>query len=53
MVILHNDVDTPYPKPAQDTYMLSQLRELFLRHPKTTIIWAHCGLGRVVRPIQD
>jgi len=53
VVILHNDVDTPYPKPDQDTYWLSQLRELFLRHPKTTIIWAHCGLGRVVRPIKD
>jgi len=53
VVILHNDVDTPYPKLDQDTYMLSQLRELFLRHRKTTIIWAHCGLGRVVRPIKD
>ena len=23
------------------------------RHPKTTIIWAHIGLGRVVRPVKD
>ncbi len=53
VVILHNDVDTPYPKPNQDTYMLSQLRELFVRHPKTRIIWAHCGLGRVIRPIPN
>jgi hypothetical protein len=53
VVILHNDVDTPFPRPDQETYMLSQLRELFLRHPKTTIIWAHCGLGRVVRPIKQ
>jgi predicted TIM-barrel fold metal-dependent hydrolase len=30
-----------------------QLRDLFLRHPKTTIIWAHMGLGRVVRPVKD
>jgi predicted TIM-barrel fold metal-dependent hydrolase len=30
-----------------------QLRDLFLRHPGTTIIWAHVGLGRIVHPIQD
>ena len=30
-----------------------QLRELFVRHPRTTIIWAHAGLGRVVRPVPD
>jgi len=53
VVILHNDVDTPFPKPNQDQYMVSQLRELFLRHPNTTIIWAHCGVGRVVCPIKD
>ena len=26
---------------------------LFKRHPKTTIIWAHCGLGRIVHPVKD
>jgi len=30
-----------------------QTKELFLRHPKTKIIWAHVGLGRVVRPVKD
>jgi hypothetical protein len=53
VVILHNDVDMPFPKADQDRYIVSQIRELFLRHPKTTIVWAHCGLGRVVRPIKD
>ncbi len=53
VVILHNDVDMPFPKPDQDPYQLIQLRDLFERHPKTTIIWAHCGLGRVVRPVKD
>jgi predicted TIM-barrel fold metal-dependent hydrolase len=53
VVILHNDVDMPFPKPGQDPYQVVQLRELFKRHPKTTIIWAHCGLGRVVRPVKD
>jgi predicted TIM-barrel fold metal-dependent hydrolase len=29
------------------------MTNLFLRHPKTTFIWAHIGLGRVVRPVKD
>lgn len=53
VVILHNDIDMPFPKPDQDPYQPVQLRDLFKRHPKTTIIWAHCGLGRVVRPVKD
>ena len=50
VVILHNDIDMPFPKPDQEPYMLAQMKELFQRHPDTTIIWAHIGLGRVVRP---
>jgi predicted TIM-barrel fold metal-dependent hydrolase len=53
VVILHNDIDMPYPKPGQEPYILAQLRTLFERHPKTTVIWAHIGLGRVVRPVTD
>jgi hypothetical protein len=50
VVILHNDIDMPFPKPGQEPYMLAQLKELFVRHPDTTIIWAHLGVGRIVRP---
>jgi Amidohydrolase len=53
VVILHNDIDMPFPKPGQDPYQITQLYELFKRHPKTVIIWAHCGLGRIVRPVKD
>jgi predicted TIM-barrel fold metal-dependent hydrolase len=53
VVILHNDVDMPFPKPGQEPYQVLQLRDLFRRHPKTTIIWAHCGLGRIVHPVKD
>lgn len=53
VVLLHNDIDMPYPKPDQDPYQIKQLGDLFRRHPRTTIIWAHCGLGRVVRPVKD
>jgi predicted TIM-barrel fold metal-dependent hydrolase len=53
VAILHNDADMPFPKPGQEPYQLLQLRDLFKRHKNTTIIWAHCGLGRVVRPVKD
>jgi hypothetical protein len=53
VVILHNDVDMPFPKPGQDPYQAAQLGALLRRHPKTSIIWAHCGLGRIVRPVKD
>ena len=53
VVLLHNDIDMPYPKPGQEPYLVDQIRALFERHPKTTIIWAHMGVGRVVRPVHD
>ena len=53
VALLHSDVDMPFPKPGQDPYQVEQLRALFKRHPKTTIIWAHCGLGRIVHPVHD
>jgi predicted TIM-barrel fold metal-dependent hydrolase len=52
-VIIHSDVDMPYPKPNQEPYMLAQMKALFERHPKTSIIWAHTGLGRVIRPVPE
>src|SRR5690606_21447090 len=33
-------------------YVLKQMKELLLRHPDTPIIWAHIGLGRIVRPLE-
>jgi predicted TIM-barrel fold metal-dependent hydrolase len=53
VVLLHNDIDMPFPKPGQEPYQVVQIRELFRRHPKTTFIWAHIGLGRIVRPVKD
>jgi len=31
---------------------LSQTKDLLRRHPNAAIIWAHTGLGRVIRPQQ-
>jgi hypothetical protein len=53
VVLLHNDINMPFPKPDQEPYMVTQMRDLFLRHPDTTIIWAHVGVGRIVRPLKD
>jgi len=67
VVILHSDIDLPYAKPGSATAALNlptgpagpvpeylaQIAAVFKRHPKTTIIWAHTGLGRTVRPIHD
>lgn len=53
VVIIHNDIDMPFPKPNHEPYMLKQMKELYSRHPDTTIIWAHIGIGRVVRPHQE
>jgi hypothetical protein len=53
VVLLHSDINMPFPKAGQEPYLLKQIHSLFQRHPNTNIIWAHCGLGRVVQPIQD
>jgi len=56
VVILHNDIDIPLAKNISNESepgYLTDLKALFKRHPNTTIIWAHMGLGRLVSPPQD
>ena len=53
VVILHSDIDTPFPKADREPFAILQLKELFRRHPRTTIIWTHLGAGRLVRPLQE
>ena len=52
VVILHNDIDMPFAKTGAEPVYLQQMKDLLRRHPGTTIIWAHTGLGRVVHPVQ-
>jgi len=40
-----------YPREYDNTQL--EISDLFRRHKQTSIIWAHCGLGRVVHPIHD
>jgi hypothetical protein len=52
VVILHNDIDVPFAKQDAEPAYLTQMKALLQRHPRTAIIWAHVGLGRVVHPVQ-
>jgi hypothetical protein len=52
VVILHNDIDMPFAKTDAEPVYLTQMKALLTRHPKTTIIWAHTGLGRIVHPVR-
>ncbi len=52
VVILHSDIDMPFAKQDAEPVYLTQMKALLKRHPKTSIIWAHMGLGRVVHPVQ-
>ena len=51
-VLIHNDIDNPFPKPGKPNY-INGFQDLVKRHPNTTVIWAHLGLGRIIKPIED
>jgi predicted TIM-barrel fold metal-dependent hydrolase len=53
LTLIHNDVQTPFPKQKGESLYYGQIFELFKRHPQTTIVWAHIGLGRVVQPLEN
>jgi hypothetical protein len=50
--ILHSDLDVPFPKEGVPPAYLEQMKGLLRRHPRATIIWAHTGMGRIVRPVK-
>jgi predicted TIM-barrel fold metal-dependent hydrolase len=49
VVILHNDIDTVRPASGHPAHF-DDLRAVLRKHANTTIIWAHTGLGRFVKP---
>jgi hypothetical protein len=51
VVVLHSDMDMPMAKAKTEPVYLGQMKDLLKRHPHTTIIWAHVGLGRIVHPV--
>jgi hypothetical protein len=52
VVILHNDIDTVRPAPGRPAHF-DDLKTVFRAHKDTSIIWAHTGLGRFVKPTAD
>jgi len=50
LVLIHNDFDIPLAKDGSEPAYQNQMKALFKRHQNATIIWAHMGLGRLVRP---
>ena len=52
VVLIHNDMDVPFAKEGSQPAYLAQMKAVLKRHPKTTIIWAHTGMGRIVRPVR-
>src|SRR5580698_6411231 len=53
VVLIHNDMDVPFAKEGAQPAYLNQMKSVLKRHPNTTIIWAHTGMGRVVRPVKN
>lgn len=53
VILIHCDVDVPFAKPGAEPAYNKQIKALFRRHPKATIIWAHIGVGRIIRPVKD
>ena len=51
VVLIHNDIDRPFPRKEDAPAFLAQFKDLLKRHPKNSIIWAHTGVGRVVQPV--
>src|SRR5689334_6229661 len=52
VVLIHCDIDTPFAKEGAEPAYFQQVKDLFKRHPRTTIIWAHIGVGRIIRPVR-
>ena len=52
LTILHNDMDVPFASGAEEPAYLEQMKALLRRHPKTTVVWAHTGVGRASRPVK-
>ncbi len=51
VVLIHNDVDAPFPKEGAEPVYLAQMKSLLKRHPKVPIIWAQ-QVGRVCSSCQ-
>jgi amidohydrolase family protein len=52
VAILHNDINTVRPASGRPAHF-DDLKAVLRNHKTTSIIWAHTGLGRFVKPTAD
>ena len=52
VAILHNDINTVRPAAGRPAHF-DDLKAVLRNHKTTSIIWAHTGLGRFVKPTAD
>ena len=50
LTLIHNDVDVVLPHAGARPTHFDPFVDVVRRHPGTTILWAHAGLGRFVEP---
>ncbi len=50
VVLLHNDIDIPFGDKSPMPVYAKGMHDLLKKHQDTTVIWAHTGLGRIVKP---
>lgn len=50
LALVHNDVDVMLPHAGARPTHFDPFVEVVRRHPGTTILWAHAGIGRFVEP---
>jgi hypothetical protein len=53
VVLIHNDIDTPFPKAGAEPTYFAEMKSLLRRHSGATIIWAHVGVGRIIHPVKN
>ncbi len=51
LALIHCDADVILPRPGDAPAHLDPFLDLVRKHPETTIVWAHAGLGRFVEPV--
>jgi hypothetical protein len=52
VVLIHNDINSLRPAPGRPANY-DDLKAVFRAHKNASIIWAHTGLGRFVKPTSD
>jgi hypothetical protein len=53
LALIHNDVDVILPHEGERPTYFDDFVDVVRRHPDTTILWAHAGIGRFVEPTAD